>query len=130
MKGYVPDNTAHYNKWAIKNFESWLRSHHDTTEESAFPENILLMDDVQLFCSALCTYVMETRKENGKPILPRQFSTSFRAFSDICGRTSRMLSTFWTMPSTCTQSIILNPLGLSLHGIMLNPLAITHSREC
>ena len=70
-KGFVPDNTARSNRWAIGNFETWLNCHRDSNEKSTFEDDVLLTDDSQLLCSCLCTYVMETRKENGDPYPPK-----------------------------------------------------------
>ena len=71
QKGFVPDNTSRSNRWAMSNFEAWLRFHRDSNKEHSFPEDILLTDDRELLCSCLCTYVLETRKENGDPYPPK-----------------------------------------------------------
>ena len=71
QKGFVPGNTARCNRWAISNFEAWLKSHRDSSEDSTFEDDVLLTDNPQLLCSCLCTYVMETRKENGDSYPPK-----------------------------------------------------------
>ena len=62
---------ARCNRWAISNFEAWLKSHRDLSEDSTFEDDVLLTDNPQLLCLCLCTYVMETRKENGDSYPPK-----------------------------------------------------------
>ena len=47
-------NTAHCNKWALNDFDSWRSQ---VGVEESFPDNLLSTGDLKLLCSCLCKYV-------------------------------------------------------------------------
>ena len=64
VKGVVPANTAASTQWAVKNFESWVRSRPSSSTD-AVPSDLLMSHDADLVSKWLCRFVLETQKTDG-----------------------------------------------------------------
>ena len=65
-KGLVPENTNKSTKWALKNFEAWMKSRNTSYPDDQVPQDILLCSDPELLNLHLSRFVIETRKANGE----------------------------------------------------------------
>ena len=66
--GVVPKNTHNSSQWALQNFNTWATNR--SSLGHPVPERLLESHDAKLLCKYLSLYVMETRREDGKPYPP------------------------------------------------------------
>ena len=66
--GVVPKNTHNSSQWALQNFNTWATNR--SSLGHPVPERLLESHDAKLLCKYLSLYVMETRREDGKPYHP------------------------------------------------------------
>ena len=60
------------NKWAVKNFSEWIKARQKKSgEPQKSYREILFTDNAEELSHWLCTYVKETRKENGGEYTPK-----------------------------------------------------------
>lgn len=75
MKGNTVKNTAANNKWALNNFSQWYTERQKklplSDQLDPEPLNMLLSDNHEELCKVLSSFVMETRKEDGKEYTPK-----------------------------------------------------------
>ena len=69
-KGLVPENTSKSTKWAINNFEAWMRARNASHSEDPIPEDVLMSTDTNILNTHLSRFVVETRKSNGEAYPP------------------------------------------------------------
>ena len=69
-KGLVPQNTTKSTKWALNNFEAWMKSRNLSCPDNPVPENILTCSDPEILNLHLSRFVIETRKANGDDYPP------------------------------------------------------------
>ena len=65
-KGLVPENTSKSSKWALNNFEAWLKARNASDSDIHIPENILMSTDPEVISTHLSRFIVETRKSNGE----------------------------------------------------------------
>ena len=66
-KGVIPSNTICNTRWAENTFRAWAVERNKSCPEDPFPLELLESHDAKLVCKNLCRFVMETRREDGKP---------------------------------------------------------------
>ena len=69
-KGLVPENTSKSIKWALNNFEAWMKARNTNYPDDPVPDNILLCSDPELLNLHLSKFIIETRKANGEVYPP------------------------------------------------------------
>ena len=69
-KGLVPQNTSKSTKWALNNFEAWMKSRNLSCPDNPVPEDILTCSDPEILNLYLSRFVIETRKANGDDYPP------------------------------------------------------------
>ena len=75
-KGYVPPNTDKATTWAVRVFNSW-RQERDKTSTEKCPESLLGSTDVASLNRWLSRFVVECRREDGRPYPPSIFWLGF-----------------------------------------------------
>ena len=68
-KGLVPENTNKSTKWALNNFEAWMKARNTSYADDQVPQDILLCSDPELLNLQnlhLSRFVIETRNSNGE----------------------------------------------------------------
>jgi hypothetical protein len=66
-EGVIPVNTQSSNEWALRNFRAWVEHRNTAAPEDPVPPNLLSCSDATILCKWVCSYVQETKKENGQP---------------------------------------------------------------
>ena len=66
-KGLVPENTSKSTKWALNNFDAWLKARNVCHPDNPVPEDILMSSDPEVHLSR---FIVETRKSNGETYPP------------------------------------------------------------
>ena len=69
-KGVIPDTTEFNTRWAMKNFESWVKQRNERLPDDPVPLDLLESNDADEICKIMCLFVLETRREDGKPYPP------------------------------------------------------------
>ena len=105
-KGFVPKNTEKNMKWAVSTFKQWIVSRN---QRSAVGETIdvdILSKPVDKdsgcteLCRVLCLFIVEARKTNGEPYLPKTVAPfllmkrrarNFRHIYTTCSSSKRVL---------------------------------------
>ena len=82
-KGVVPNNTLCNTRWAEKNFQTWAAERNRLCPEDPVPLDLLRSHDAKLVCKNLCRFVMETRREDGKPYPPTSLRCLLSALNRI-----------------------------------------------
>ena len=59
-KGLVPENTSKSSKWALNNFEAWLKARNASDSDIHIPENILMSTDPEVISTHLSRFIVET----------------------------------------------------------------------
>ena len=62
----IPPNTGKGTKWALKVFEQW-RDNRNRSSQGQCPENLLVEPSIQQLNYWLSRFVVEVRREDGKP---------------------------------------------------------------
>ena len=65
-EGYVPKNTSESTSWALRIFRAWREQRKD----DKCPETLLEDPQVELLSFWLSRFIMEARREDGKPYPP------------------------------------------------------------
>ena len=68
-KGVVPENTQTNTRWALRNFNAWALNRTICHPDEAVPD-LLECCDPGILCKWLCRFILETRREDGKPYPP------------------------------------------------------------
>ena len=69
-KGLVPRNTSKSTKWALNNFEAWMKSRNLSCPDIPVPKDLLMCSDPEILNLHLSRFVIETRKANGDDYPP------------------------------------------------------------
>ena len=72
-KGYVPQNTDTATTWAMRVFEAW-RIERNKVDTDKCPDNLLESPDIHNLNHWLSHFVVECRREDGKPYPPSSIS--------------------------------------------------------
>ena len=70
-KGYVPQNTQKCTSLAVKFFSEWSAQRNTSFSGDKCPEDLLERPNVQRLNYWLSRFVIEVRKQNGLPYLPK-----------------------------------------------------------
>ena len=74
IKKFVPKNTMHSTKWALRNYTAWKDSRNNyfsDNPEKKVPEDLLETADDSSLCKWLTLYVTETCKQDGSKYPPK-----------------------------------------------------------
>ena len=85
-EGYVPKNTSKSTSWALRVFRTW-REQRNEHEDDKCPETLLEEPQVELLNFWLSRFVMEARREDGKPYPPSSINnilSGLYRFSKTC----------------------------------------------
>ena len=82
-KGVVPSNTICNTRWAENNFRAWAVERNKSCPQDPVPLELFKSHDAKLVCKNLCRFVMETRREDGKPYPPASLRCLLSAFNRI-----------------------------------------------
>ncbi len=69
-KGVIPDNTKHCNSWAVRAFNAWSRQRNERATDDPIPTDLLHCTDAEVVCKCMQRFVLEVRREDGKPYPP------------------------------------------------------------
>ena len=68
-RGYVPKNTSKSTDWAVRVFKAWREQRSEEIDEKC-PDNLLEDPSVDALNFWLARFVVEVRREDGKPYPP------------------------------------------------------------
>ena len=66
-KGVILATTVFNTRWAIKNFVSWAKQRNERLPDDPVPSDLFESNDADKICKFICLFVLETRREDGKP---------------------------------------------------------------
>jgi hypothetical protein len=70
VKGLIPENTSKSTKWALNNFEAWMKARNTNYPDDPVPDDILLSSDPKVLNLHLSKFIIKTRKANGEEYPP------------------------------------------------------------
>ena len=85
-RGYVPANTSKITSWSVRVFNSWREERNKRSLEQC-PENLLREPNAELLNFWLSRFVVEVRREDGKPYPPATINgilSGLYRFSKFC----------------------------------------------